>query len=411
MTKSRGLIWRYYAYRATNSAGFYVPIAILFLEDKGFGLDFVGFAYAVFSFAMVAGEVPSGYLADWLGRRETLALGSGLRVVTLGAYPFADSALAYLALHVVWATGWAFRSGISDAWLYEVLQARFDESEFARIEGRGSTALLATSAAAAVVGGVLYGVEPGLPFLVNAALAGLGIPILFSFPRVETGANDANTADGGDALTVREAVRMLRLQVERPEVRWLVAYAALFSGLFSVTRVFEQPSLEAVGIPAAGLGALYAGFKLVSAGAASTAGWFEQRLGTRRVFALLVPVYGLAFAGIAVFPPFVVAVLFLNRGIRVLTRPIRNQYLNDRLDDVGRATVLSGASMALSLAGGVAKVLGGWLVAGTGPLRLLPWAGVATAGAAGVLWLAVSPVRDESEATASGESDRPTPSN
>lgn len=401
MTDSRGLIWRYYAFRATNSAGFYVPVAILFLEDKGFGLDFVGFAYAVFSFAMVAGEIPSGYLADWLGRRETLALGSGLRAATLGAYPFADSAPAYLALHVVWATGWALRSGISDAWLYEVLEVRFDESEFARIEGRGSTALLATSAAAAVVGGVLYGVEPGLPFLVNAVLAGLGIPILFSFPRIEADASD------GDALTVGEAVEMLRLQVERPEIRWLVAYAALFNGLFSVTRVFEQPALEAVGVPAAGLGALYAGFKLVSAGAASTAGWFEERLGTRRVFALLVPAYGLAFASIAVAPVLAVPVLFFNRGVRVLTRPIRNQYLNDRLDDVGRATVLSGASMALSLAGGVAKILGGWLVAGPGPIRFLPWAGVVTAGAAGLLWLAASPVRNDAEAN--GRSERPAP--
>lgn len=403
MANDRGLIRRYYAFRATNSAGFYVPVAVLFLVDRGFGLDFVGFAYAVFSFAMVAGEVPAGYLADWLGRRETLALGAGLRTVTLGAYPFADSAAAYLALHVLWAAGWACRSGIQDAWLYEVLESRFDASEYARVEGRGSTVLLATSAAGAVAGGALYGVDPRYPFLVNAALAGLGVPLLFTFPAVE--ASDA------EALTVREAVRTLRLQAGRPEVRWLVAYAALFSGLFSVTRVFEQPALDAVGVPAAGLGALYAGFKLVSAGAASTAGWLDDRLGTRRVFALLVPVYGLAFASVAVVPLLVVPVLFLNRGLRVATRPIRNQYLNDRLDDVGRATVLSGASMALSTAEGLAKLVGGRLAAATGPLAFLPWTGVAVATAAGLLWMTTSPVRDDerADAGASADADRTAP--
>ncbi|RBI61499.1 MFS transporter [halophilic archaeon] len=394
MATSRRLVWRYYAFRVTNSAGFYVPVAILYLQDEGFGLDFVGLAYAVFSFAMVAAEIPTGYLGDWLGRRASLALGSACRAVTLGAYPFVESPLAYLGLHVLWATGWAFRSGTSDAWLYELLASRFDESEYAHVEGRGSTALLVTSAVTAVAGGVLYGIDPALPFLANAVLAALGLPILYTFPAV---ANDAD-----EAFTVREAVEMLRLQASRPAVRWLVAYAALFQALFSVTRTLEQPALEAVGLPVAGLGLLYAGFKVVSASAASAAGWFEDHLGVRRVFALLVPVYGLAYAGVALAPLAVVPVLFLNRGLRVLTRPIRNQYLNDRLDDVGRATVLSGASMMLSLAGGTAKLVGGWAAARTGPVGILPWAGVATACVAGLLWLAVSPVRSD-ETTVDGE--------
>jgi MFS family permease len=183
MTDARSLIRRYYAFRTTDSAGFYVPVAIYFLVDNGYGTGFVLFSYAVFSLASVAAEVPSGYVGDLVGRRGSLAIGAGLRVVSLAAYPFAvDSVTAILALHVLWATGRAFRSGTQDAWLYELLQARFDESEFARIKGRGNTALLVTSAATAVAGGLLYTVAPALPFLANAALAALGLPILYAFP-------------------------------------------------------------------------------------------------------------------------------------------------------------------------------------------------------------------------------------
>jgi predicted MFS family arabinose efflux permease len=387
MVGSPGLILRYYAFRLTNSAGFYVPIAVLYLRDQGYGLDFVGLAYAVFSFAMVAAEIPTGYVGDWLGRRGSLAFGSALRAATLWGYVLADSHLAYLALHVLWATGWAFRSGTQDAWLYEVLAARYDEGEYARIHGRGSTVLLVTSAAAAVTGAFLYGLDPAYPFLANAGLAALGLPILFTFPAVGTAASE------DEVFTVREAASVLRLQVGRPEVRWLVAYLALFSGLFSVTRVFEQPALDAVGVPVAGFGVLYAGFKLVSAGAAASAGWLEERLGPRTVFALLGPLLAVAYASVALVPLLVVPLLFLNRGRRVVTRPIRDKYLNDRLDDVGRATVLSGASMVLSLSAGVAKLVGGALAAATGPVAFLPWAGVGVAGAAGLLWLATAPVR------------------
>lgn len=426
-TSPRWLRRRYYAFRITNASGFYVPVAVLYLLDKGFGLGFVGVAYAVWAFAKVAAEIPSGYLGDWLGRRGSLAIGAGLRVATLVGYAVADSRLAFLALHLVWAAGWAFRSGTVDAWLYELLAARSDADQFARIEGRGSTALLGASAAGALVGGVLYQVEPAYPFLANAALAGLGIPLLYTIPAVDAdraGTGTTGTATGttgtateatgtasprgGDVFAVRDAVAMLRVQLGRPGVRWLVLYAALFSSLFSVTRIYEQPALDAVGVPAAGLGVVYAGFKVVSAAAASTAGYLEERLGARLVFALLVPVYGLSYASVAFLPAFVVPVLFLNRGLRVVTRPVRNQYLNDRLADVGRATVLSGVSMAISLVSGVARLVAGWGTEAVGVVEFLPWAGVVVAVGAGLLWFAVSPVRSV-EATPADQAGVPTP--
>ena len=412
MAESRDLLWRYYLFRTTNSSGFYLPVAVVILRDKGFGLDFVGLAYAVFAFGMLVTEVPSGYVGDWLGRRSSLVVGVVLRTLVVLAYPFVQSGSVYLALHVVWAAGWAFRSGTQDAWLYEILQARYDESAYAAIESRGNVAELVTSAATAIAGGVLYSVNPAYPFLANAALATLGIPLLYSFPTIERLSNEAKEADEtsvespgesaepdedpgepDDVLTVNEAVGILRLQLRRPEVRWVVAYAALFNSLFVVTRVYEQPALTAVGVPVAGFGVLYAGFKLVSAGTASTVGWLHERVGTRGVFLSLVPLYALGYASIAFAPALVVPVLFLNRGLHTIVRPVRNQYLNDRLENVGRATVLSGASMVLALVGGVTRIVAGWSAELLGPVGFLPWAGVVLSLAAGVLWVLVSPVR------------------
>lgn len=387
---SRGLVQRYYLYRATNAAGFYLPVAVLYLQDRGFSLGFIGLAYAVYGFGTLLAEIPTGYVGDWLGRRRSLAVGAGLRVAVLGAYPFVETGGAFLALHVVWATGRSFRSGTQDAWLYELLAARFDEGEFARVDGRGSTAVLVTSAVGAVAGALLYLVDPAAPFLVNAGLAALGIPLLATFPAVPRG--DGDPADG-DVFTVGEAVRVLRLQAGRPEVRWIVAYLAVFHAVFVVTRIYEQPALSAVGVPVAGLGVLYAAFKLVSAGAAATVGWLDDALGPRGVLAALVPVYGLAYAGLLVVPVLVVPVLFLNRGLKTVTRPVRNQYLNDRLADVGRATVLSGASMVLAFVGAVARLGVGTVADSLGAVGVMAATGVPLALAAGVLWLGVDPVR------------------
>jgi len=401
-------VWRYYLYRVTNSAGFYVPVVILYLDDAGFGLDFVGLAYAVFAFGTLAAEIPTGYLGDWLGRRASLAVGTVVRVGVLVAYPLVETGAAILALHVAWAFGRSFRSGTEDAWLYELLVAHHDPDEFARVQGRASTLLLGTSAVAAVLGALLYAHQPALPFLANAGLAALGLPLLATFPAVGADDRDQPTAsreaDGDDDATpatdrfgVSDAVHVLRLQVERPGVRWLVAYTAIFHAAFLVARTYEQPALDAVGVPIAGFGVAYAAVKVVSAIAAASAGWWQDVVGVRRTLSLLVPVYGLAYVAVLVDPILVIPVIFLNRSVRVVVRPLRNQYLNDRLDDVGRATVLSGVAMAFALFGGFARLVAAPIADAVGAVAVLGYVGVAGAILAAVLWLAVDPVRSATD--------------
>lgn len=382
---ARSLVQRYYAFRVTNSAGFFVPVSDVVPLDKGFGIDFVMLVYTVLSLAGVAAEIPTGYVGDWLGRRGSLTLATVGRVLVMAAYPLASSAAGFLALHVFWATARAFRSGTADAWLYELLEDHAETDDFARVDSRGRSLLLATSAATAIAGSLLYAVQPGLPFYANAALAAAGLPLLYALPAVSASGRE-------DVFTVRDAVSVLRVQTKRPEIRWLVAFAGIFFGLFAVTKLYEQPALQAVGVPVEGLGVLYAGFKLVSTGASSTAGWLEERLGARGVFALMPPVYGVLYAGIWLAPVLAVPALFLNRGGRIVARPIRNHYLNDRLGDVGRATVLPGASMVLALGGSLTRFVVG-IGVNAPAIEVLPAFGVLLAAAAGLLWVSTSPVR------------------
>jgi len=397
MEADRRTLWRYYAYLATTAYGFYLPVGLLYLQRE-FGWAVVGLTQGVFAFALLAAEIPTGYLGDRIGRRASLAVGSAISAASLGVFVFLQTPLQYAGLYAVWALGWAFRSGTEQAWLYEFLGASDEDDEYTRLSGRGSTVVLVTSAVTAVAAGWLVGFGWEVPLLANAALSALGVPVVLSLPAtgdVETGGDSAPPGD--DTFSVREAVETLRVQVARPEVRWVVAYVAVFHVLFAVTRPYESPVAERVGVPVAALGGLFAAFKLVSAGAASTAGWFRETLGTRRVLALLVPVYGLAYASVALLPALVVPVFFLNRSVNTVVRPLRDQYLNDRIADVGRATVLSGASMALSLASGAANLVSSQLVEALGPLRFFPTAGVALAAVGGVLWLAVNPVRDRED--------------
>lgn len=396
MDSARSAVRRFYAYRISVSNGFYLPVSVLYLQRvRGFGLDDIGLIMAGFSAAMVVAEIPTGYVGDRLDRRTSLALGNLILAIFMAGYTIVETPLAYLALHVFWAFGWAFRSGTADAWLYELLAVEGEESEFARMRGRSSTIQMTFEAITAGLASALVVVSWSLPFLANAAVATLGIPLLLTAPSAEGEVDDAEAAE--DSFTVREAITALRVQVGRADVRRFVAYATLFSVLFQVTRVFEQPALTVVGISAAELGLLYTGLKFSAAGAALTAGWVQARLGPRTLFGLLVPIWGIAFLGVAVLPVVIVPVVFLNRGLHAITRPIRNQYLNDRLADVGRATVLSGVSMVMMTAGGIAKFASGEVAAAVGLLRFLAVGGIGIAAVGGLLWVALSPVQSADE--------------
>ncbi|MFW5949142.1 MAG: MFS transporter [Halolamina sp.] len=385
------VVKRYYGYRATLTTGFYLPVSVIYMESRGLGLAEIGFVQGVFLFGMVAAELPTGYVADYLGRRTALALGNAVTAITMAGFVVASSTAVFAALYLLWSVAWTLRSGTSDAWLYELLAAQDLDGEFARLSGRAESVLLTVSAGAALTAGVLYTVDPRIPFLANAAIASLGLPVLFTLPRTQPSESDKPT------LTVRQAVSLLREQFTRPSIGWLIVYAALFNVVFSVTRVFEQPALREVGVPVAGLGVLYAGFKIVSAVASGAAGAVQDRLGTRGVLLSLIPIFGVVYASFAVVPLLLVPAVFVRRAVDRLVRPVRNEYINDRLGNLGRATVLSGVSMVLSLASGTANVLGGHVAEDTGPVTFLAVTGVLVSIAAGVLWLLTSPVRDDAD--------------
>jgi len=396
------LVRRYYLYRATLSAGFYIPVSVVYMKSQGLGLADIGFVQGAFLFSMVASELPTGYLGDRLGRRNALALGNAIVVAVMLGFAVADSTPAFAVVYVVWAVGWTFRTGTTDAWLYELLAERDAEDEHAKISGRANSTLLVVSGATALAAGVLYTIDPAVPFLPNAGLAALGLPILATLPKTQGSGGAGPEAEEQAKMSVREATHALRTQLPRPSIRWIVVYAALFNLVFSVTRVFEQPAMQSVGVQVAELGVLYAGFKLVSAVASSAVGPIQDRVGTRGVLLALVPIVAVAYASFAVVPILLVPALFVRRATQRVTRPVRNEYINDRLENVGRATVLSGVSMALTLVSGTANVLGGRVAADIGPLAFLSAVGVTSALAGGLLWVVARPVREPVEEAGAG---------
>jgi MFS family permease len=348
------VVRRFYLYRATTSVGFITPVYTLFLLLKGLSYTQIGALGALSAVLVVGGEVPTGYVGDRIGRRDSMLLATLLSATSLAGFVFVETFAGFVVVYVPWALGLAFASGSNDAWLYDHLGERLAEDEFTRIRGRAGAVQRWTSVVTMIAGSLLYAVEPVGPFVAAAALNAAGAVVVLSLPK--------NDGTGGEDLAVGEALGVLRAELSTPPLRAFVAYAALLFALIGVANVYVQPitvdvlegrlaALPVVGaVPeAATLGVVYAGFTAVAAVASYYAGGVEDRLG-RRGAALVVP-FGTAAVLLLPLaaPALAIPAFFAMRASGAVFRPIANGYVNDHAGSAGRATVLSAASMVYAL--------------------------------------------------------------
>ncbi|PSP76142.1 MFS transporter [Halobacteriales archaeon QS_1_68_20] len=392
------VVRRFYLYRATTSVGFVTPVYTLFLLFKDLTYTQIGVLGALSAVLVLVGEVPTGYVGDRVGRRDSMLLASLLSSTSLAGFVFVETFAGFVVVYVPWALGLAFASGSNDAWLYDALSERLAEEKFTRIRGRAGAVQRWTSVVTMIAGSVLFVFDPVVPFVAAAVLNATGAVVLLSLPRNRQSLE-------GDTLAVREAMGVLRADLTAPPLRAFVAYVALSFGLISVANVYVQPitvgvldgrlsTLPVVGeVPvAATLGLMYAGFTAVAAVASYYAGAVEDLLGLRGA-ALALP-FGTAAALVVplVVPAFAIPAFFVMRASGTVFRPIANRYVNDHTGSAGRATVLSAASMVYALVRTPLKVGAGLLADATGEIPAVATLALGFLAVAGLLVVFGRPV-------------------
>jgi len=397
------VVARYYLYQATVSFGFFSPVFTLFLLYRDLAYTQIAVLSTLHAVLTVVGEVPTGYVGDRIGRRNSLVLSSTFMTLSIVGFVVARSFPALSVLYVLWTLALVFRSGSDSAWLYDTLAADGDEDRFAHVLGRAGAVNRGVTVVTMLAGGLLYAVQPTLPFAASAVLNGAGVLVALSLPQNPQYAEGAGEAAA--ALGVREALQVLRRHLAEPPLRSFVLYVGLFFGVVVAVDTYVQPvATGAVGLPVSAMGPLYAGFTLVSAVASYYAGAVEDRVGVRGATVWVpVVVAGLLVAPVAL-PLLALPAFMVMRGSRTVLHPIVTGYLNDHAASVGRATVLSAASMVYALVRVPLYLVGGTVADRTGPVTAVALLGVVLLVGLAVVALVGRPVA-ETDAGPAGSTD------
>ncbi|MBL4902906.1 MFS transporter [Desulfotalea psychrophila] len=130
---------RFIAFRVFFNSRFYYPVFTILFLDYGLTIEQFAILNTVWAFTIVCAEVPSGALADLIGRKQLLVTTSILMIaeMTLLAFvPLGNSTLifsAFLINRILSGLAEALASGADEAMAYDTLVAKGDPEDWPKV--------------------------------------------------------------------------------------------------------------------------------------------------------------------------------------------------------------------------------------------------------------------------------------
>jgi MFS family permease len=329
-------------YQLFNGMAFEGPIWAIFLLSRGLSLPQFGFVEASLHVGMLVAQVPTGALADALGRRRLLAFAGFFTATAELGYVYAPGFALICLAGAVHGVAFALRTGADEAYLFDSLAHDDAHALFPRMLGGLWAVFQFAGAISFMTGGLIATYSRPLAFWLTAACALCASVVVSRLP------DDARTGTGGG---VAVAVSGLRALVHAPRLgaltlAWSVYWAAVSSWWYYVAPLFHQR-----GASDALLGVVLGGAMLASAGFS----WIGGRIGERVRLTISVAVSSLAAAaGLvagAMLPGLAgpIVLLVLIAGAPELVYVTLSTYLQRNTRSEFRATSMSIADCCFSI--------------------------------------------------------------
>ena len=374
---TRLFVW----FRVLFNCRFYYPIYLIMFLDFGLSLREFAELNAVWAIVIVPLEVPSGALADHIGRKRLINIAGVLMILELTLLcmiPVGGGAYAYwlfLANRVVSATAEAAASGADEALAYDSVSPDWREIVWPRVMGKLVRMMALGFIVVGILGGVSYsadtlnaagrffGVELGLtkdvtikfPLYLNLITAGAALIVAMRMKEPGCTAADCTLGEGikRSFSTTLDAARWI---LKTPAPLLLILIGVLLDGFIRLYLTVASNYWRMIGFEESIFGLFMAGFAILGF---ITTGLMERMVNKgspARNFQIVsgMVLFGLAF-GLALGLPMgwgVLMIIPLHLSMRFL-QFFLSHYLNRVTDSSHRATVLSFKGLSMNLGYGL----------------------------------------------------------
>ena len=375
-------------FRMLFNARFYYPVYALIFLEHGLSWEDFGILNAIWAITIILLEVPSGALADTLGRKKLLVLAAVCMVVEMVALLFApmngsDYVFLLFALNrIVSGLAEAAASGADEALAYDSLKEAGLEKDWSKALEKAQRFTSLAFFFAMMTGSAFYDSS-----FVNSCLNGIGIdfsitaetavkaPIFLTFI--------SSLIVLGAALAMKdpfEQEKMGAWETMRSSFKktveagsWIWKTPLPFSiliaamALDNVIRQFltiASAYWNVIELPLATFGLVASGMSLMGVFIPRFARLLADRYSPQKNFFLLCPVLFIGLLGISYAFPYwgILPAVLLYATMQIMNYLV-SRYLNEEASSERRATVLSFRGLSTNLSYGAVSILYSGLIA------------------------------------------------
>ena len=328
----------------------YVHAYALLLLGRGLTLVQISLIESILIGTIFLMEVPTGMLADRVGRKWSIFCSTALLMSAEFIFIFARDYEWYVLVAFLAGAGYAFASGAIEALVYDSLPPENREEAMKRAMGRVNSYGMIAFVIAPIVGGLIIGdarVEnftPAIALTVVALFVGLLVCLTLREPPAE-----ASEKSESSAALLRAGLALLYRNQRLRRLVLLVVFTLPFTDALAVT--LAPPYLVRNDVSPFAIAAILSAGSLLAAFTQRYAYKAEEWLGRDRAIALLTLLPGLLYwiLAAAAGPIATASIVIIMYGFSNMKGPLFSAYQNALIESKNRATALSLINMFVSL--------------------------------------------------------------
>lgn len=329
-----------------NGLIFHMPVWVAF-ELQFITLGQMAIIEAVMQLSQLLSELPTGAIADLLGKKASVIIGRIIGVISLLMYATTTSFAGFIWYAIVSGIGDSFVSGAKDALLYDSLKQDKREAHYTKASSKLSLIFQLSFAMAILLGGVLS--LWGYTTAIYASVISYSIVLILSFwlkePALDT-----------EKFTLPRYIRQFRQGFRElfktPYVRDISLFYIGVGGItWSAMMLFNTSLLTTIGYTTFQIGIIVAAIRLLNSSVLFGALHLNTLVTKRRAYLVFPIIMMLCYLpGIILTKE--LAILAVGGSIFASSARwvILGGYVNEHYDSKNRATALSTLSMLVAFA-------------------------------------------------------------
>jgi len=317
----------------------FMPIIWLFYEENGLTIADLFIIQSIYSVTIAIIEIPSGYVADVLGRKNSMIIGTFFGVLGMVVYSYSFGFEGFLIAALCLGVGQSFISGSDTAIMYDSLLQLNRTKDFIKLEGRTISMGNFAEALAFIAGGLLAEISLRTPFYYQIGIAFVGfiVAILLVEPTMQR-------LEDGKSKPWKNIKNIIRFSLkENQTLRYYILYSSIIGCGTLIMAWAYQPYIQSLGLKkGTEFGIIGFTINFIVAISSFYAYKIESRIKTKSLLIIiLLLICGCYFALSYITSFWGLLILILFYFTRGVATPVLRDYMNRHIPSEMRATVMS----------------------------------------------------------------------